>query len=192
MTIGIFLTPVLEEEPYLKLNMKLYKYLKNKNVKVIGITDKSQVDFCDGVILPGGFNYLDEELETIEALYEQDIPTLGICMGMQLMGIFKNGKCELLPNKKHQTTKKKAHQVQIKKDSILYEILKEETLTVNSRHNEGLVKTDLEVIAYSNDGVIEAITDSSKKFFVGIQWHFEDMDLEKNDILDYFIFCSQE
>ena len=192
MTVGIFLTPVLESDSYLKMNIKLYQYLKEKNIKVIGLTEKDALSFCDGVILPGGVNYLEEELTTIEDLYNRDIPTLGICMGMQLMGIFKNGKCEIIPNKKHQTTKKHAHQVQIKKDSVLYDILKEETLTVNSRHNESLKQTDLDIVAYSNDGVIEAIEDKNKKFFVGVQWHPEDMEIKNNAILDYFISCLQK
>lgn len=193
MTIGIFLSPVLDDKKYLKMSMELYQYLKDKNINVIGITSVSSLPFCDGVILPGGDNYLKEELEVIKFLYDYDIPTLGICMGMQLMGIFKDGKMEVLKNKNHQSSKKNVHQIQIDKKSKLYQILNQETIVVNSRHNEALISTSLKKSAYSNDGVIEAVEDPDKKFFIGVQWHPESLKDELNNkLLNYFLLCAKK
>ena len=193
MTIGIFLSPVLDDKKYLKMSMEIYRYLKDKNINVIGITSVSSLTFCDGVILPGGDNYLEEELEVIKFLYDYDIPTLGICMGMQLMGIFKDGKIEILKDKNHQSSKKNVHQIQIDKKSKLYQILNRETIVVNSRHNEALISTSLKKSAYSNDGVIEAVEDPDKKFFIGVQWHPESLNDELNNkLLNYFLLCAKK
>lgn len=190
MTIGIFLTPVFENDSfYLKMNDEIYNFLKEKNINIIGITSKEAIKYCDGVILQGGQEFLENELEGIKYLYEKDIPTLGICMGMQLMGLAFSGKIEKLPNKNHKSNKKKVHQIQIKKGSNLASILKVETGIVNSRHEEALTKTSLKVVAYSNDGVIEAIEDDNKKFFIGVEWHPEsDLDNEVNkELLNTFL-----
>ena len=47
-----------------------------------------------------------------------------------------------------------------------------------------------DVVATSEDGVIEAIEYPNKKFILGLQWHPEkmiDFDLDANKIIKYFI-----
>ena len=46
---------------------------------------------------------------------------------------------------------------------------------MNSRHHDYIVKTDLDIVAYSFDHIIEAVEDRNKTFFIGVQWHPEDM-----------------
>ena len=46
-------------------------------------------------------------------------------------------------------------------------------ISVNSRHSFELKGSNLVVSARSNDGVIEAIEDTNKRFFLGVQWHPE-------------------
>lgn len=50
------------------------------------------VDMCDGIILQGGDNYTDKQLRIVNHLYDCNVPTLGICLGMQMMGTLFNGK----------------------------------------------------------------------------------------------------
>lgn len=49
--------------------------------------------------------------------------------------------------------------------------------------------TELDCVAYSEDGIIEAIEDKTKRFFIGVQWHPESLinDEYSNKLFDYFI-----
>lgn len=163
------------------------KYTLNKEIKAvidhyhkicIGIYPNNLEEFieiaslCDGFILQGGSDYTDLEIEFVRYLYENDIPTLGICLGMQMMSVI-NGKLEKLKHFNHQSTNLYVHDVFICQDSKLYSILKKERIMVNSRHIEHITNTFLSVSAKSGDSVIEAVEDKNKKFFIGVQWHPE-------------------
>lgn len=81
------------------------------------------------------------------------------------------------------------HDVSIKKDSMLYEILGASKIKVNSRHMRCIPYTRLDVVAYSEDGIIEAIEDKEKKFFIGVQWHPESLidDEYSNKLFSFFV-----
>ena len=128
----------------------------------------------DGFILQGGIDYTMDDMRVIDYLYKNNIPTLGICLGMQSMGVYKNGR--LCYVKGHKCDKKYVHEVKIDTNSKLYDIIKKDRVVVNSRHNEALLFTDMHVVAKTLDGVIEGIEDTSKKFFIGLQWHPESLD----------------
>ena len=73
---------------------------------------------------------------------------------------------------------------------ITNNIYKTNNIKVNSRHKQIIKNTKLKVVGVSQDGYIEAIEDSSKKFFIGVQWHPESMvkyDKEQNSLFKYFI-----
>lgn len=143
------------------------------------------LDTCDGVILPGGDDILDKDIQIIDYLYKEDIPTFGICLGMQEMAFYKNGSLDVLNDAKHYNT---IHNITIYPNSILFKIFKNNKIVVNSIHNSIVVKTNLSVSAISEDNIIEAIEDKSKKFFLGVQWHPERMKVEESTLLfDYFI-----
>lgn len=149
-------------------------------------------DFCDGMIAQGGDDFYPYELEVLQYTYDKNIPTLGICLGMQAMSVLKNGEMEDIQGTINHNQKGTdyVHAVQIQKDTVLYKILKKETIFVNSRHNSQVTHTDLEVGAMSSDSIIEAVEDSTKTFFIGVQWHPEDMltyDTVENILFDYFI-----
>ena len=49
-------------------------------------------------------------------------------------------------------------------------------------------------IKVSEDGYIEALEDSNKKFFIGVQWHPENMikySSEQNNLFKYFVKCCK-
>ena len=135
---------------------------------------KRVIDACDGVIFEGGDNFQIYDREALIYCYKKNIPTLGICLGMQLMGSLFNGK--LIDIENHKNT---YHEIIIDKKSKLYSILKKERIKVNSRHKSVLKNTNLKVTSKSIDGFIESIEDSSKKYFIGIQWHPEDINQEE-------------
>ena len=174
------------------LYKKLNDYLLKNNVIPLGFTAPVTngvlnneilgkiIKKFDGVILEGGDDFDKFDLEVTKYLYDHDIPTLGICLGMQMMGYLFNGKMNDI--KGHMSKDKYVHFVYLNKNSKLYKIIRKRKIFVNSRHKSVLVKTDLKINAYSN--VIEALSDDAKKFFIGVQWHPESLD----DVNTYKIF----
>lgn len=142
---------------------------------------KKIISFCDGIIFQGGDDFEEFDIETVKYLYAINKPVLGVCLGMQLMGMTFDGK--MIDIKDHKKNLEYAHEVKIKKNSKLYNIFKANTIKVNSRHKSVIATTNLDIVGISNDGFIEAIEDSNKKFFIGVQWHPESM-IEYNNLQD--------
>ena len=67
------------------------------------------------------------------------------------------------------------HQVEIVKDTPLYEILEKVTVGVNSYHHQAIkdLAEGLKPMAVSEDGLIEAVYMPGKKFIQAVQWHPE-------------------
>lgn len=141
---------------------------------------KKMIDICDGIVLQGGeaFNGLD--IEIAKYLYDINIPVLGICLGMQIMGRAFNGV--ILNDANHDISIDYVHYVKIDKKSKLYDILGKDYIYVNSKHNDRVYSTDLSVTANFGN-VVEALEDINKDFFVGVQWHPEALDDENSDRL---------
>ena len=164
------------------------------NINVIGIPinndfskTKNIVDMCDGIILSGGDNFIEQDFLLIDYLYNQDKPTLGICLGMQSMAKYFSNKDEV-DVENHLSNDLYVHYINIDKDSLLYEILKKDRILVNSRHKSQIIDTRLRVSTFSDDGIIEAVEEPFKKFFVGVEWHPESLNDKNTKMLfDYFI-----
>lgn len=149
---------------------------------------------CDGILMQGGDNFYDYDIKIIDYCYKNDIPLLGICLGMQAMSYYFNGQIAQLKNDNHKSEQNYVHDVIIDKNSIIYQIFKQDVIKVNSRHKDNVVFTEIDVVCKSSDGVIEAIEDKKKKFFIGVQWHPETMieyDTLENNLFSYFINCCR-
>ena len=170
----------------------LLNKLANYNIEVLCIPIINKItnvfkliELCNGIILPGGDDIADSDLKIIEYLYQKDIPTLGICLGMQEIAVNNKGALIDLNNLKHYNT---IHNINIKSDSLLFKIIKKNRIQVNSIHKSIVIQTDLDISAISEDNIVEAIEDKTKKFFLGVQWHPERMEGKESDLLfDYFI-----
>lgn len=175
---------------YLSTRIDVYDALSKFDVVTIGIPItnpweqiKNAVNLCHGIILPGGKNYTETDLKLVKYLYERNIPTLGICLGMQTMALaFNNQTEEQILN--HNIKEEYVHDINIKKDSLLFKILEQEKITVNSRHNYAIPKTNFKINAISPDNIIEGIEEPGKKFFLGVEWHPESL----TDINSYKLF----
>lgn len=146
------------------------------------------IKISDGVIIPGGNKGgTSMEFNIIKYLYDNDIPTLGICLGHQSMGRTFGGVKKQVEG--HEILDKEyAHYVNIKKDSLLYKIVGKERVLVNSRHRLIVENTNLCISAYNDEGMPEAFEAKEKRCFIGVQWHPESiMDLDNKKIFDYFI-----
>ena len=155
----------------------------------IGIDPKyidNYLKICQGFIIPGGNEVVENDLLAIKKITEADIPLLGICLGMQEVAYLNSGTITDIINHKIEGL----HEIIVKHDSLLYKILGCEKTLVNSRHKSAIVSTRLTVSAISYDNVIEAVEDKSKKFLLGIEWHPENMydkEINARKIFDYFI-----
>ena len=146
---------------------------------------KPLIDLCSGIILQGGSDYYDIDIVITKYLYKNNIPTLGICLGMQTMAMAFNGIMGEIDN--HKSDKLYVHNIDIDKKSKLYVILKKDKIRVNSRHHSYIVKTDLKISG--QDNIIEAIEDNNKDFFIGVQWHPETL-MDENSILLFNYYFS--
>ena len=157
----------------------------NNDSKKEFIKIKNLIDLCNGIILQGGSDYYDIDILITKYLYEKNIPTLGVCLGMQTMAMTFNGVMDDIDN--HKSVNKYVHEININKNSKLYNIIKQNKILVNSRHKSYIVSTDLN-ISSTND-IIESIEDKNKKFFIGVQWHPESL-MDENSILLFNSFFS--
>ncbi len=198
---------ISREEKQFKQNYKVFndeivKVINKYNCLAVGIIVdfeqnpdvefnkiKKLINFCDGIILQGGDNLYEIDKKIVKYLHDRDIPTLGICLGMQMMAISFGGELDTLKNSNHLKNDFYVHQININKNSKLYEIINDQSIVVNSRHKDFVKHTNLSIGAISGDYVIEEVEDRNKTFFVGVQWHPETIFFDKNSILlfnDYF------
>jgi len=152
------------------------------------------IDMCDGIILEGGLSSASYEYEVAKYSIQKDIPLFGICAGFNNIIRAAGGDVfEDENNIKHNVEDCTiAHKNIIKQNTLLYSILKNEEVDVNSLHtffakDENI--NNLEISAYSDDGYVEAVELKNKKFCLGVKWHPELMtdDENMNNIFKYFI-----
>jgi putative glutamine amidotransferase len=120
-----------------------------------------------------------------EAIKNLNLPIFGICNGMQLLSVLHQGKIiqhisdhsqfinheqSSLPNFSNYQP---YHQITINPQSKLAKIVQDTSFSVNSSHHQAIIKTDLNVCATAQDGIIEAVEDSNRDFYLGVQWHPE-------------------
>lgn len=140
-----------------------------------------QINLCDGILMPGGFKINKFDRFICEYATDNDIPLLGICLGMQVMSNYK--KDELWNEKNNSFIEHNvdglAHYVTLDKQSKLYSIVNCDKFKVNSRHSYHVLPNDYyDIVAISDDNYIEAIEMKNKKFNIGVQWHPEDLNDE--------------
>jgi putative glutamine amidotransferase len=116
------------------------------------------------------------EVALLRAAIDADLPTLGVCRGMQLMSAYAGGKLvQHLDSGGHRGAPGEyvRHEVSTVPGTRLAGILGERT-EVPSYHHQGVADSGtLTVSGYAFDGGIEGVEDPSARFRVGVLWHPE-------------------
>jgi len=117
------------------------------------------------------------------ALARPDLPVLCICRGMQLLNVALGGDLvSHIPDRfgddvahRHPEHRPVRHPVRLEPQSRLAAILGVTELTVHSVHHQAVARlgNGLRAVAWSPDGVIEAVESERHPFLVGVQWHPE-------------------
>ena len=126
----------------------------------------------------------DIEKKLFNALLEKNKPMLGICRGIQIFNAFLGGTLyqdldtqysSNIIHKMKPPYDRNAHYVKILGATPLSSIFTEKTIGVNSYHHQAIkeLAPELEPMALSEDGLIEAVYMKNKNFVWGVQWHPE-------------------
>ncbi len=130
-----------------------------------------------------------------------DKPVLGICRGIQILNAVLGGTLyQNLPTDYPSDTEHcqkppydvPIHKVKLVKSSPLYRLLQKDELKVNSYHHQAIKKLSekLKSMAYSEDGLTEAVYVPNSRFIWAVQWHPEfsfESDENSMMILEEFI-----
>lgn len=146
------------------------------------------------------------EIKLYKMAIEADKSILGICRGVQVMNIAEGGNIyqdiysqsgTMLVH--HTLDSKRAfHNVSISNKSALEKIrFSTDSFTVNSYHHQSVkdLADGYEAVAYSPDGLIEAIYMPSRRFVAGVQWHpekrFEGDENSFRILIDFVESCKK-
>jgi putative glutamine amidotransferase len=165
----------------------------------------SYLDMIDGLVITGGAFDVDPtlfgdktrhetvvtkdrrtafELAVTKGAIDRDMPVLGICGGQQLLNVVLGGTLiqhipdeieNALAHEQPNPRDEPGHDITVKKNTLLHQIIGTETMSINSAHHQA-VKTIADPVvinAMAPDGVIEGIELPGKRFCLGVQWHPE-------------------
>lgn len=124
------------------------------------------------------------EIAALGLALERRLPVLGICRGMQLMNVFFGGTLYQdldtqrpgeLAHRQVEPWGARTHQVKVEADSQLAAIVGTEELLINSFHHQGVkdLAPTLRAVAFTTDGLVEAVELKAHPWIVGVQWHPE-------------------
>jgi putative glutamine amidotransferase len=164
------------------------------------------VDLLDGIVFSGGDDLnpqlfgetrhekaesLDPDRERFELALMAEVekrrmPALGICLGSQLMNVYRGGSLvQFLPElpregalehrKLNDPTRR--HPVKIVPGTQLAKAIGKSEIIANTRHKQavGRLGRGLRITATAPDGIIEGIEDPTLPMFLAVQWHPENL-----------------
>ncbi len=112
------------------------------------------------------------------------MPILGICRGAQLLNVACQGTLHqhvpdltngTVEHRQSEVGTRTSHEVRVAPDSSLAQTTGGGPVKVNSFHHQAIDRLGfgLRAVAWSEDGLIEAIEEQDGRFVLGVQWHAE-------------------
>jgi len=169
-------------------------FIPNSLEKISQFLDEIEMD---GFILSGGDNVGDDPLrdntekKIIEFAIAHNLPTFGVCRGMQVINNFFNGSIIDSKNSKHVG---KPHTIKIVNERLQQFLGK--TIQVNSYHNNILKSESLgenlqEFAITDFDKTIEGIMHKNKPI-IGVMWHPERAPNKESQLILKTVFCDKD
>lgn len=130
------------------------------------------------------------DLELARLALELDLPILAVCRGCQVLNVAAGGslvpevaerfagiehtRYHTRPPDSVEPFEFAEHEVQADPDSVIGRVLGP-SFDVLSSHHQAVDRLGegLQAVAWSDDGLVEAIADPQRAFAVGVQWHPE-------------------
>ena len=120
----------------------------------------------------------------LDFVEDKNLPVLGICFGIQSLNVHRGGSLvqdipalvtDPLVHDEDDGKPPARHMVRISEESLIGRLAGRTELEVNSYHHQAVERPgrNLRAVAFSPDGVIEALEDTAGRFVVGVQWHPE-------------------
>lgn len=139
-------------------------------------------------------NRTNFELSICQMFLNSSKPVLGICGGEQLINVICGGTLiqdisnynpNALQHEQKNPRDETSHQVNIKRDTKIHNIIKKNMIKVNSAHHQAVNKLGKDLIVSGNalDGTIESIEHASHNWCIGVQWHPEFLITNEDNLL---------
>jgi putative glutamine amidotransferase len=179
------------------------------------------VDAIDGMLFSGG-NDLDPKawgeeyhprtaaIDPLREKFERALmaevekrrtPTLGICLGSQLMNVYRGGSLhQFLPEMdrpnaiEHRKSggdagrdgagKVNRHEIMLERDSTAAQAIGKTEISGNTSHKQAMARIGrgLRIIGKAPDGIVEGVEDPTMPLWLGVQWHPERLHEEKEHL----------
>lgn len=150
------------------------------------------VKLCDGILLQDGDACDNYEMIVAKYCYDNNIPTLGICCGQNVMVMALGGTTKLIKNpEKHNTNDLYVHSVKLVNNTMFSKIIGKNVIKVNSRHKKTVdTHPNLIVNCICEDGYIDGLESPDRTFYMAFRFHPESLykiDENHNKIFKEFI-----
>ena len=145
------------------------------------------------------------EFAFFKKAFELKKPIMAICRGIQVVNVALGGTLyqdipseipSEIPHRQKEPRNQPSHDVKIISDTPLMELIGKERMTANSFHHQSIkaLGDGLEVMALSDDGIIEAVYYNGENYIRGYQWHPErlfEINADNKALFDNFINASK-
>lgn len=143
----------------------------------------------------GSSNPRRDEVEFLlfEEVMKRDMPVMAICRGIQMVNVGLGGTLvQHVPDHRQPGGYTYSHDLRLAPGSRLSELAESKFLRTNSYHHQCIddLADSLVAVAWSDEGIIEAVTRPASRFFAAYQWHPECLlqyDKLSNRLFDDFI-----